>query len=242
MIAIILAAGYGTRLYPLTINKAKALIEIKGKPLLAYLLDKIEKSKIINKIYIITNNKFYNKFKEFLKNFNYKKEIELINDQTNDEKEKLGAIGDLYYGIKSLNVNEDILVMASDFLFDFEIDDFINFYKIKNRTCVAVYDIKDFNKAKRLGVIEINKDNKIISFEEKPENPKTTLISAASYVLKKEDIELLNKYTKIEDAKEALGNLITYFIKNVDVYAYIFKGRLFDLGNVSDLELARKEL
>lgn len=242
MIAIILAAGYGTRLYPLTINKAKALIEIKGKPILAYLLDKIEKSKIINKIYIITNNKFYNKFKEFLKNFNYKKEIELINDQTNDEKEKLGAIGDLYYGIKSLNVNEDILVMASDILFDFEIDDFINFYKIKNRTCVAVYDIKDFNKAKRLGVIEINKDNKIISFEEKPENPKTTLISAASYVLKKEDIELLNKYTKIEDAKEALGNLITYFIKNVDVYAYIFKGRLFDLGNVSDLELARKEL
>ena len=240
MKCILLAAGYGTRLYPVTKDKPKALLEINNKTILNYILDKIESSKKISKVYLVSNNKFFNQFKDFIKKSNYKKEIELVNDETNYEETSLGAFGTLYYALKQKNIDEDVLVIASDNLFDFSLDEFVNYAKLKNRTCIGVYDIKDNNKARSYGVVEVNQD-RIIKIEEKPQNPSSTLVSLACYFIRQQDLIYLHNYAKKKVHSQNLGNLIKYLLENISLNAYLIKGKWFDVGNLDEYERAKRE-
>ena len=188
MKALILASGHGTRLHPITKITSKSLIDVKGKPIIAHILDNLDKSKYIKEIYIIFNNKFTNQFYHFLSHFKYNKKIEFITDKHKLEKEMPGSIGTINYFVKLKKINEDLLVIAGDNLFKFNIDDFIKFYNKHKRTSVAVYDFKNKNKVKnKFGVIELKKD-KIVSFVEKPKNPKTSLAATLCYILANFDL------------------------------------------------------
>lgn len=238
MKALVLGSGLGTRLYPLTKITPKSLVDIKGKPLLAHILEKLDKSKIIKEVYITYNHHFEDQFHKFIENFNYSKNIELISDKYKKESEMPGSIGTINYFVKSKKIDEDLLVLAGDSLFSYDIDNFINFYKQYNETSVAIYDFKDKSRiAGKYGVVELNQKHKLIGFEEKPAKPKTSLVATLGYILSNYDLHHLKK----NNFRENAGELIAHLVKNEDVYGYIFEGKWFDVGCSEDLDKARKE-
>jgi len=237
MKAIILAAGYGTRLYPLTLNQAKSLLKVGKKRMIEYIISKIEQLRDVEQIYIVTNQKFYNEFKEWSQSYKSRKPVKVINDGTESNQDRLGAVGDINFVIKEEKIDNDLLVIAGDNLFDFSLIDFYNFFKEKDSSVVAIYDIKDKEKAvSKLGVVELDDKSKIIDFEEKPEEPKTTLISTACYMLKKEHLPLLKKCMNEIIGLDNLGDFMRWLFAKKDVYGFVFKEKWFDIGSHEQLQ------
>ncbi len=208
--------------------------------MLEHIIENLDKSKYINEIYIVYKNRFENQFYEFVNSFPHNKIIELINDKDKIEDEMPGSIGTIAYFVKTKKLNEDLIVVAGDNLFCFDIDEFIDSYhKHNKKTTIAVYDFNDKKKvADKFGVVELDKHNKLISFEEKPHEPKTSLVATLCYILSNEDLHHLNK--KI--FKENAGELIKHLVENgQEVYGFKFDGKWFDIGTHDDLEKARNE-
>ncbi len=241
MKAIILAAGYATRLYPLTENKAKPLLEVQGKPIIEYIVEKIEHCPEIDEIYIVTNEKFYMHFCEWLKTKKFKRRIHVINDKTTENGARLGAIGDIDYVIGTQHVFDDFLVIAGDNMFSFQIAELIQFYKKYETTVVALYDTKDKKKiAGRLGCIELDKTSRVRGFEEKPENPKTTLAATACYVFPQEDLHFIREALE-EKHFDRPGDLIKFIAEKKPVYGFQFSGYWFDVGTHEEYTLVNSK-
>lgn len=238
MKALILSAGLGSRLYPLTRITPKSLLDVKGKPVIAHILDNIDSSKRIDEIIIHYPHQFENQFASFYDFFKYNKKIEMINDKNRILSDMSGSIGGIAYIVNHKKINEDLLVIAGDNLFDFRIDDFINFYNNSKKTSIAIYDCGDKKKAGKFGVVELNDKNRILGFEEKPNHPKTSLVSTLCYMLSHKDLCHLEKKIFHENA----GELIKYLVdKNQEIYGFQFRGKWFDIGTPEDLDKARKE-
>jgi|TARA_Y100000310_G_scaffold345860_1_gene471651 glucose-1-phosphate thymidylyltransferase len=239
MDAIILAAGYATRLHPLTENTPKPLLEVAGKPIIEYIINKLEQVDIINKIYIVTNNKFEQNFIVWLRNFNAKKLIEIINDGTKNNDDRLGALGDIYYTIKEKNIDNDIMVIAGDNLFEISLKEVVNAFKNINNNVIVLHDVKDYELAKTYGVADV-KDSLIVDFQEKPENPKSTLISTGIYLFPKQITPLIKKYIGEGNNPDKSGSFIEWLHKIDKVYAHITDKKWFDIGSFEQLEKANK--
>ena len=220
MDAIILAAGYGTRLHPLTLDKPKPLLDVAGKPIIEHIIDKLEQVDIISKIYIVTNNKFEQNFIGWLRNFNAKKFIEIINDGTKSNEDRLGALGDLYYTIKEKTIDNDIILIAGDNLFEMSLKEVVSAFKNVNNNVVVLHDVKDTELAKNYGVADV-KDNIVVDFQEKPENPKSTLISTGIYLFPKRTIPLIKKYVDKGNNPDKSGSFIEWLYKMDKVYACV---------------------
>lgn len=241
MKAIILAAGYATRLYPLTQNTAKPLLNVQGKPIINYILEKLNKCEEIKDIYVVTNNKFFPDFVMWQKTAKTQKKITVINDKTAENGTRLGAIGDMHFIIKEQHVQEDLLVIAGDNLFSFELKDLLHFYKEEKATIVAVYDTKDkYRISNRLGCVAVDSSHKIIDFEEKPSHPKSTLAATACYVFPKEDLHLIEEALK-EKHFDRPGDLIKFIAEKKEVYGYQFAGYWFDVGTPEEYALVNSE-
>ncbi len=240
MICVILGAGYGTRLRPLTLNFPKALIPVtpSGETILDFLFKKIKKLSRIDEVILVSNNFYYEKYIEFREKRNL--DFEIINDGTNTEEERLGAIGDLSLAINKFNINQDILVLGSDNYFDFSLDEFISFSKNKD-IVIGLYDIKDLEKAKNFGVVKIDKENRIISLVEKPKNPQSTLITICIYYFSKKKLPLILDYSKYSslESKDAPGSFFSHICKSEVVYGFIFKGLWYDIGSHHSLKELR---
>lgn len=230
MKAIVLCAGYATRLYPLTLNKPKALLEVKGRPMLDYIADKIEKIGDIDETFVATNKKFYNNFLEWKNLRNLKKKISVLNDMTSSNEDRLGGIGDLNFVLKEKNVDDDILVVLGDNYFESDLNEVVEFFKKKNECVLAIKDIGNLEEAKKFGVVK-SENGKITSFEEKPQNPDSSFISTGIYIFPKKDIKLIKDYMKTELPKDGPGFLIHYFLKSQDVFAFPLKGFWHDIGD-----------
>ncbi len=237
MKAIILAAGYGTRLGDVAKDFPKAFMKINNKPIINYALDRINEIPEIDKIIIITNNKFFSVFEEWKSQVLQEKPIVIVNDNTNSNEERLGALGDLIFAFDAENINNDILVLASDNLFDFNLREFSE----KNRDSVGVYELSKEIIKNKYGVVEIDENGKMIGFQEKPEIPKTNFASTGIYLFKKETIPLIRKYAKEGHSLEGPGKLLEWLYKEKDVYAHIFHGKWFDIGSLEELEKAKNE-
>lgn len=236
MKCIILAAGYATRLYPLTKNTAKPLLEVAGKPILKHILEKVERIDVVDDIYIVTNDKFYSDFSNWVNNNPSEKEITVINDQTTTNDNRLGAIADIQYVIRKEKLAEDVLVLAGDNLFDFELTDFVDFYHTTRADCITTHQLDDVEEIKRTGVVEVN-DNKIVtSFEEKPEHPKSNLAVPPFYIYQKETLPLIDQYIAEGNNSDAPGHFVPWLIKHKDVYAYEFSGQRYDIGTMESYE------
>ncbi|PJE81231.1 hypothetical protein COU58_03580, partial [Candidatus Pacearchaeota archaeon CG10_big_fil_rev_8_21_14_0_10_32_42] len=196
MKCVLLCVGYTPWLYPLTLNKPKALLEIRGKPLLDYTIERIPNE--IEKIYIVTNDKFYYNFIWWLEKLKSKAKdkIEIINDETSTNESRRGGIGGLNFVIESKQIDDDILVVLGDNYFNFNLSELINFFKKVEDTTLGVVSL-DREQAKNFGVVEIV-DDKILSFEEKPENPKSNLVSTGLYIFTKEDLKEIKEYMKTD--------------------------------------------
>ncbi len=239
MKSLILTAGEGSRLYPITRITPKPLLDVKGKPVLDHIVSNLDSSPNIQEIYVMYPNAFEYQFSQFEKYFKYSKKIELINDKHRNIQENPGSVGGIAYIVKHKKIEDDLLVIAGDNLFNFRIDDFIAFYELKGKkTSIAVYNVKNKNEAKRFGVVELDKSKKIIGFEEKPVEPKSTLVSTLCYILSKHDLHHLDKKIFKENAGELIKHLVD---NNQDLYGFEFASGWFDIGTPEDLEIARKE-
>lgn len=230
MKCVILCAGYATRLYPLTLNTPKPLLNVRGKPVLNYTIDKILRINDIDEIFIVTNDKFYNNFISWKDKFYPARKIQIINDKTTNNEDRLGGIGDLKLVLDKERISDDLFVLAGDNFFDFDLNKFLDFFREKKKATIGLYNLGDISKAKKFGILELDRNNKIISFEEKPEKPKSTLISTALYFFTKEELKKIHEYMKTNNPKEGPGYLIPYFLKSQDVYGYVFKGEWYDIG------------
>lgn len=239
MDAIVLAAGYATRLYPLTENTPKPLLKVANKPIIEHIIRKLENLDIDN-VYIITNDKFYKTLNDWLQKFDAKNPIEIINDNTKSNNDRLGALGDINFLIKKKNVSNDMMIIAGDNLFELSLKEVVEIFRKKNHNCVVLYDVKDLAQAKNYGVVKV--ENNIISgFEEKPSKPKSTLISTGIYLFPKKTIALIEKYIAQGNNPDKTGDFIEWLHKREKIYAYITDKKWYDIGSFEQLEKANKE-
>jgi glucose-1-phosphate thymidylyltransferase len=239
MKCLVLAAGYATRLYPLTENTPKPLLKVGNKKIMEHIFAKLESVKGISEVYIVTNDKFYPVFKDWAAGFKSSFKIQILNDGTKSNEDRLGAIGDIHFTVQQEKINDDLLVIAGDNLFGFSLTDFADFFKNKNSSVVAFHDLKNVEKVKgKYGVGMLN-GSQVIHFEEKPIAPKTSLASTACYLFKRTDLSLLHNLLKAGKA-DAPGNLITYLAQVSEVHGFVFDEHWFDVGTFESLEEAQR--
>lgn len=240
MDAIILAAGYGTRLYPLTENTPKPLLSVAGKPIIEHIIKKLEEIGSINKIYIVTNDKFHQHFRKWLKNFESGKAIEVINDGTKSNEGRLGAFGDVHFVISSKNIDNDLIVVAGDNLFELSLMEVANFFRKRKSNVIVLHDVKDFELARHYGIVEIDSSNVVVHFEEKPVSPKSTLASTGIYLFPKKTIELIKKYIAQGNNPDKTGSFIEWLHKRDKVHSYVTDKKWYDIGSIGQLAKANK--
>ena len=238
MKGLILAAGYGTRLYPLTLDRPKALVKVAGQTILERLLRKLEQIESCEEVYIVTNDKFYGMIVKWIRNHNFSIKIEVVNDETTSNENRLGAIGDIDLVFKKKSIDDDLLIVAGDNLFEFDIQDFITFADEKGTLSVALYDVKDKKLAEKYGVVALDDDRKINDFQEKSKQPISTLASTGVYYLPKDKLSVLEKYMKTDLVKDAPGNFVKWVSENDRVFGYVFTKGWYDIGDKKSLEKA----
>ena len=226
MKAIILAAGYGTRLYPYTKDKPKCFLEYNNKKIIDYLLDDLENLKF-NEIIVVTNEKFYSIMNEY-KNTS-KRSFTLISDKTTSNEDRLGAGNDLLFALNECMVDEDTFVIGSDNYFDFSFDNFIKFNLEKKKSCLMHYYEPDVSKLKRTGVIKITSDNLVTIFKEKPSEYISNLAVPPVYIFSKDVIRYLKKNQQANF--DSPGKLIENLSKRFDFYSYKMMGNRIDIAD-----------
>ncbi|MBN2120451.1 MAG: nucleotidyltransferase family protein [Candidatus Omnitrophica bacterium] len=237
MKVLILAAGYGTRLYPLTIDMPKALLEIGNKRLIDFLIDKI-KALGEKDIAVVVNDRFYFDFLEWSKQYSFP--IDIINDQTKTPEERLGAVGDIEYVLKNKDIQDDLLVLGGDNLFSWDLNEFCESASKIAKPVIGLYDIGSLEEATRFGVVSLDGQGRIVNLEEKPSLPKTTLAATCIYFFPKPSLGLMDEYSSLKHDKDTSGQYISWLAKKTDVRGHVFKGDWFDIGHKDSLEQAKK--
>lgn len=240
MKAIILAAGYAVRLYPLTRNTPKPLLPVNKKPIIEYIVEKIKTIKDIDKILIVTNGKFYKHFKDWRAKQKTKNiKIKIINDKTTSEDDRLGAIGDINFVLKKEKINDDVLIIAGDNLFDFDLKKFHAFFNEKDAV-MALRKVNDKMLLPKYGVAKINKNKRIILFEEKSPKPKSNLAATGCYIYSKKTIKHFKHYLKNKMNKDAPGHFVAWLVRQMPVHGFVFKENWFDIGDLESYKKADK--
>ncbi len=237
MHAIVLAAGYATRLYPLTENYPKPLLKIGDKTILEYLLEQFNDLQVINKVYIITNARFYKTFAGWVsanKNSHICKamDIEVVNDSTNSNETRLGAIGDIQYVLSHYKVEQDLLVAAGDNVFTTNFKGMLNLFHTRNTDIFLAHPVENIEKLKRSGIMELDQNQRIIGFEEKPPAPKSNFVAPAFYMYKNSTLNLFADYMAEGNNPDAPGNFTAWLYKRKPVYAFVMKEDYYDIGTL----------
>ncbi len=240
MIVVILAGGFAKRMWPLTKDKPKHLLSVAGKPMLSYVLEKLEPLKTVDQVIISTNVAFERHFREYLSGIETKKKLTLFIEDSRSEKEKLGSVGALGYLIKKGNVKDDLLVIGGDNIFSFDLSVFLEYFKLKNASTVALFDLKSVDKARLYGVVCVNSDFRIVDFQEKPVEPKSTLVSTACYAFTKDGVKSILEYLDKGNEPDKMGHFIEWLHKNDKVYGFVFKGAWFDIGSLESYNEANE--
>jgi glucose-1-phosphate thymidylyltransferase len=240
---IILAAGYATRLYPLTLNQPKPLLPVAGKPMLEHVLDNIANIKYIDHAYIVTNAKFGTHFENWARTYRHPNlhfGFTIVNDGSTDDSNKLGAIGDLHLVIKKHEINDDIIIVGGDNLFSNDLAAFGDYCKEKNAPVTGVYDVGDLEAIKKYNAIEIDEQQRIIYFEEKPQVPKSTLTGIALYYYPTATLPLIQQYIAEGNNPDQPGRLVQWLYPRVPFYVWKVPGLWYDVGSIETLEEANR--
>jgi glucose-1-phosphate thymidylyltransferase len=243
VICVILAAGYATRLYPLTENKPKCLLEVQGRTILDILCQKLEKLKNCEQIIIVTNDKFYEQLETWRKSAGRGLPIQILNDGTTSNDNRLGAIGDFGLAIRRANIETDVLLLASDNLFDQGFENFIKEASARqDALTVATHDLKNPQlAAKKYGVLEVDSFSQVIHLEEKPEFPKTSLIGMGVYYFPRQVLNWVMVYLQQKNAKDAPGYFVHWLLEKAKIFSFLFEGLWYDIGDLKSLEEANQK-
>lgn len=234
MKALILAAGYATRLYPLTKQYPKPLLKVKNRPIIDYIVEKLNAVPEVEEVIVVTNDKFFGRFKAWLRRHSGRRRIRLVNDLTKTNRDRLGAIGDTYFVVSTRRIKSDLLVIGGDNLFDAEIRGFVEFARSKKtQPVIGVYDIGNLKDARHYGVLKLDRRGRVTDFKEKPARPTSRMVAMCLYYFPRERLGLLREYMarKATLRHDATGLYIDWLRKRVSVYGYVFGGRWYDIGD-----------
>jgi glucose-1-phosphate thymidylyltransferase len=245
MNVLILAAGYATRLYPLTLNKAKPLLAVGGKPIIEWLVDNLAGVPDLETIYVVTNDKFAADFQAWSQDYGKRHpefRFRVINDGSSSDEDKLGAIGDIDFVVTNENLFEsNLLIAAGDNLFTNSLADFVASAKDTEAT-VAVYDVGDLEAIRKYGNIAVNAEGIITRFQEKPQKPQGTLAAIALYYYSPAVLSLLKTYLAAGNNADQPGRFVQWLYMRKPVRTFQIKGQWLDIGSKETLENADKVL
>lgn len=231
MEALILAAGYATRLRELTQHRAKPLLPIGARPMIDYIFCQLAEMPEIRRVTVVTNDKFAGQFVEWAAHHGSAKTISVINDGTTSDANKLGAVGDIRLVLSRNNIDDDLLIVAGDNLFDFRLNEFVEFFH-EHGTSVGLYDTGDFEIMKQYAVVEVDPaTQRILSFLEKPQDPKSSLAATCIYLWKREHLPLIDQYAATGNhSMDAPGHYVQWLTQQVDVHGFRIPGEWRDIG------------
>ena len=240
MRAVVLAGGFAKRMWPLTKDKPKHLLPVAGKPMLGYILTKLEPVALVDQVYVSTNAAFERHFRQYLDTVESKKKISLFIEDSRKEEEKLGSVGALNYLVRKCGVDGELLVFGGDNIFSFSVEDFVGYFRHKKANAVALFDLESVDKVRSYGVVKIDSDGCIVDFQEKPAEPKNTLISTACYAFSRDGVRNLHRYLEEGNEPDKMGHFIEWLHRNDKIYGYVFKGFWFDVGSFESYHEADK--
>ncbi|MBI4387715.1 MAG: nucleotidyltransferase family protein [Candidatus Omnitrophica bacterium] len=243
MTVIILCAGYATRLAPLTDSCPKSLLPLAGKPLLNYLIEKVQKIPGLDRIILVSNAKFFDVFCAWQKKFYPKETMDVLNDGSTANENRLGAIRDIEFAMNQKNISDDCLILAGDNFFTFDLTQFTKTARSKSPSAtLAVYDVQDLHLATRYGLVSCDSAGKITAFFEKPKEPTTTLASTGVYFFPAESLKMLRKYMEDHQNPDAPGHYVHWLIGHSEVFAFPFCGTWYDIGDFESYRKADQEI
>ena len=240
---IVLAAGYATRLYPLTLDQPKPLLLVAGKPMLEHVLDNLKPIDEIDEIFIVTNAKFAAHFGRWASDYqtgDRVRSIEIINDGSKDDSDKLGAIGDLNLVINQEQIDHDLIVVGGDNLFSQSLEAFGEFCRGRNAPVTGVYDVGNLDEIKKYNAIEIDENDRITFFEEKPFAPKSTLTGIALYYYPRTALRMIRQYMDEGNNPDQPGLLVQWMYSRTPFYVWRVPGIWFDVGAKETLDEANR--
>ena len=237
MTSIILAAGYATRMYPLTLNYPKPLLEVGGKKIIDWLIEDLEKAGVERTV-VVSNHKFISQFQAWAEG---RENIIVLDDGSEDNDHRLGAVKDIEFAIEKANIDDDIVVLAGDNVLNFSLSSFIDYGRKKKTSCIMRHEEKDKNKLRKTGVIEINEDELVLNMEEKPKEPKSNWAVPPFYYYTKEDKDLIKEGIASGCGTDAPGSFVSWLVKTRPVHAYRMIGERFDVGSIEGYEKIKKE-
>jgi glucose-1-phosphate thymidylyltransferase len=240
MKAIVLAAGYATRLYPLTLHRPKPLLPVAGKPMLEHVLAALAPLREIQQAYIVTNARFADQFEAWLHTRGRTAPFSctLVNDGTTDDTNKRGAIGDIDFVLQTQSVEDDLVIVAGDNLFSQPLDGFGEYCRSRNTPVLGVYDVGDLEQIKKYNAIATDAEGRITFFEEKPAHPSSTLTGIALYFYPRHTLPLIRQYIAEGNNTDQPGRLVQWMYPRTPFYTWRVPGRWFDIGSKETLEEA----
>ncbi|MCX6900475.1 MAG: sugar phosphate nucleotidyltransferase [Verrucomicrobia bacterium] len=245
---LILAAGYATRLYPLTLNKAKPLLDVAGKPMIEHLLDKFVGKPGLDEIYVVTNNKFAADFAQWGRDYTSRHpgaSITAINDHTTSNADKLGAIGDINLVINQSKLDDDLIVVAGDNLFEEDADGFLGAAHrnaAEDHPTIVTYDVGDIEEVrKKYNNLQLASDGHVAFFSEKDPNASSTVTAICLYYFPRNTVKLVARYLAEGNNPDQPGRYIGWLYKQTPVFTYQIRGRWLDIGSKETLEQANRE-
>lgn len=239
MKCLILAAGYATRLYPLTENFPKPLLEVGGKTILDWLVDDIDTAGLVDEYVVISNHKYTHHFTAWAQKKNAK--ITVVDDGTSSNETRLGAVKDIQFAIAQLGLDDDMLVIAGDNVLDFSLTQFIRYAVEKNTSCIMRYFEPSEQKLTKCGVVQIDENDRILDMAEKPAQPKSHWCCPPFYYYTRQDARLVAKGIESGCGTDAPGSYIAWLCTQTPVHAMEMPGKRYDVGNLESYEKIRKE-
>jgi glucose-1-phosphate thymidylyltransferase len=243
MKVLILAAGYATRLYPLTQTRPKPLLDVAGQPMIDYVLDNIAPIGGIDRVYVVTNAKFADQFQQWADQYRASKaklDFTIVNDGSTDDTNKLGAIGDIHLVLTRQKIDDDLIVVAGDNLFSETLQGFGKVCREKRAPVLAVYDVGSLEEIKKYNSITLDASGKITFFEEKPKNPTSSLTGIALYYYPKSTLPLIHQYVAEKNNPDQPGRLVQWLYTRTPVYTWRVPGIWYDIGSKENLEEANR--
>lgn len=239
MKCMILAAGYATRLYPLTENFPKPLLKVGDKTILDWLIDDIDTSGAVDEYVVISNHKYAHHFEKWAKTKPQK--ITVVDDGTDSNETRLGAVKDIQFAIDSLNLYDDMLVIAGDNVLDFSLTEFIAYTQKKKTSCVMRYYENDYNKLLKCGVVTVDDNDKVLNMTEKSASPATHWCCPPFYYYTKDDAKLVQEGIESGCGTDAPGSYIAWLCERSPVHSMEMPGKRYDIGNLESYEKVKRE-
>ena len=236
---IVIAAGYATRLGELTRNFPKPLLKIGDNTILGRMLDDIDQIPDIDEHIIVTNHRFAPIFEQWA-NGKTRKPIRIVDDGTETNETRLGAVCDLLYAMDMLHIDDDLLVVAADNLLFFSFQEFVDFAKTKATSCIMCHEQPSIEKLQRTGVVELDENDRVLGMEEKPQVPKSHWAVPPFYIYLKKDLDLVRHAVENGCGKDAPGNLAHYMVSRTPIHAWKMTGGRFDIGSLDTYLEAQK--